>query len=174
MLNDREQIPSQPVDLILKCQLYNLPPQSYNVGLQKNISKKEFLTCIYNSTVIDKYQVFFFFFFKNKALADKMKSWQQIRQKRERDLSPLFLFIYLFFYGGIRSQKNLKNIKSRCLILEAEVLAKDVHPLSFGLTVVVINSLCFEINTTTVCHELFGLNSSGDLQTLNSSLPFEM
>lgn len=63
MLNDREQIPSQPVDLILKCQLYNLPPQSYNVGLQKNIPKKEFLTCIYNSTVIDKYQVFFFFFF---------------------------------------------------------------------------------------------------------------
>lgn len=103
-----------------------------------------------------------------------MKSWQQIRQKRERDLSPLFLFIYLFFYGGIRSQKNLKNIKSRCLILEAEVLAKDVHPLSFGLTVVVINSLYFEINSTTVCHELFGLNSSGDLQTLNSSLPFEM
>lgn len=105
MLNDGEQIP------ILKCKLYNLSPQSYNVGLHKNIPKKNTLTHFYNSKVIDKYQ-----FFKDKVLTDKIKSWQQTWQKRVKDLSPLFLF---FFNGGIQSQKNLKNIKSECLILEA-------------------------------------------------------
>lgn len=67
MLNDREQGYLSACGWNFEMQALQLATPIPRVGLQKNIPKKEFLTCTYDSKVIKKCQPS-----KNKILTDKI------------------------------------------------------------------------------------------------------